>query len=612
MSQRETTQRLEFDTFASGYYANRNELSPPLDRGEDALIQGRDLQHTDRLTWLRRPGLTRWSNQAVSSSTTPLSYFSHELANSVNIYTDRTTDVYQMTTSTATVIYNKGIRHGRIYFGSSGDTLYFTHGGVGVSSLLPHRKKINNDAVKVWGITAPSTAPTVTHDGSTGQRVRIGWKYTYVYKDSTDGHVSSPSPISTDTGNFLNDIVHIAVTASAETRVDKIDLYRTTDGGSTLFYHSEVSNTSQTIDDTSSDDSLNTAIIAPGSGDNEPPPAAGTSFVEHNGRFWMISTDKVYFNGDSNNGVKEECWPLLNNFKFPTFPHAIASTSQGLLVFCTKDIYLITGELLEEFRIRKLRSQLGALSQFCVAADGDIIYVYTTSKELLRISDRVENIGLPLHPVNDLGDFDPTTAILTVHRAGNTGAIYLCNVAGDAYRFGLQTETWSPRWSWSSNAGGSLASIQVALGDFRLVNGPQASSAGYVWYEDSTDYDDDGGDAIYPDATFGSLQLAPPQSLANLENITVTQLGATQANVSIRPQEVGTSAAFRQITSVENEPPELAAASSLTQKKYFPQVTSVLVPLRMRHLQVRLAWTNSAEATELLRIGINYTVPQPD
>ena len=120
-------ERAFFNGFPSGYYPNRNPLAPPSDRGEDVLIDGGDLLHTDHLTWLRRPGLSKWSNQAVSSATNVQSFFSQELVNSVNVFADRTTDVYEMTTTSATVLFNKGISTQNCYFASVGDSVYITH-----------------------------------------------------------------------------------------------------------------------------------------------------------------------------------------------------------------------------------------------------------------------------------------------------------------------------------------------------------------------------------------------------------------------------------------------------------------------------------------------------
>jgi len=598
-------ERAFFNGFPSGYYPNRNPLAPPSDRGEDVLIDGGDLLHTDHLTWLRRPGLSKWSNQAVSSATNVQSFFSQELVNSVNVFADRTTDVYEMTTTSATVLFNKGISTQNCYFASVGDSVYITHGGLGATNANPHKKKVEGHAVKQWGINNPAAAPTIAHGGNTGQRVRIGWKYVYVYEDTSDGHISSASPISADTGNFLNDVVSIDVVASSEARVDKICIYRTKDGGSTFFFHSRIANTTATITDTTPDDDLNDALIAPIADVNDPPPQLLKQICEHQGRLWGIAGDKVYFNGDSTNGVREECWPATNFFKFSTYPKAILSTSQGLLVFTSNKIYLVDGVLVDEFSVRQLRSRLGVLSQFCVANDGDIVYLYSTFKEILRISDRVENIGLPLDPDVDLDTFNPATSHLTVHREGSGGSLYLSDNNGKVLRFGFETETWSPMWNLGADSGGAIASLQTSIGNYDILIGPKSGQSGFVHKVDPTTFSDDGDD-IEPFATFGNLMLAPPEGLGVARRAFIQQLGASVPTLSFRPEEVGSVAAFSTVLSQTDEPPNLPQSSSMKSFAWNFAANDSATPLICRHVQVKLEWDSDAEATELLTFGLNY------
>lgn len=90
----------------------------------------------------------------------------------------------------------------------------------------------NGSTTQKWGITRPSAIASL---GTTGAGISAfsGFWYRDTYGNSVSGHQSSASDLSPCTGIVTNKTITIPLATSADTQVDQIHLYRTTDGGST-------------------------------------------------------------------------------------------------------------------------------------------------------------------------------------------------------------------------------------------------------------------------------------------------------------------------------------------------------------------------------------------
>jgi hypothetical protein len=106
-----------------------------------------------------------------------------------------------------------------------GNTLYFGNG--------TDMKKYDGTTVSNWGITAPSVAPTIT---PTGTGLTGDYSWLYCYYNSLTGHISSPSPVSATTTLATNRSADISATASTDTQVTGIKVFRTTAGGGGIFF----------------------------------------------------------------------------------------------------------------------------------------------------------------------------------------------------------------------------------------------------------------------------------------------------------------------------------------------------------------------------------------
>jgi hypothetical protein len=119
----------------------------------------------------------------------------------------------------------------------------------------------------LWGIVAPSAAPTL---GTTGTGLSGDYTAVYTYARLVGGaiaHESNPSPTPSSAQTLSNQNLTVDVVASSDTQVEKIRLYRTVAGGSVHLFDQMVDNTTATITSSKADAALGTAVEE----DNDPP-----------------------------------------------------------------------------------------------------------------------------------------------------------------------------------------------------------------------------------------------------------------------------------------------------------------------------------------------------
>jgi hypothetical protein len=100
-------------------------------------------------------------------------------------------------------------------------------------------------AVRPWGIgTSPMVGPAgeyakgrcVATTGTTGITATVGYRYVYCYYNSSTTDASSASNPSATTGAFANKTVTLSLMRSTDAQVDKVRVYRTTDGGGGIYF----------------------------------------------------------------------------------------------------------------------------------------------------------------------------------------------------------------------------------------------------------------------------------------------------------------------------------------------------------------------------------------
>ena len=119
----------------------------------DALIDGSNMEVSNQLTLIRRPGNSAFSNQTIPNPPN-IFYDWRTVSGAINIVVDTPVASYIVTPTTLTQIFTKSVGAGQGYYQGVGNTLYF---GDGVDLL-----KFDGINSWNWGITAPGTQPSVT------------------------------------------------------------------------------------------------------------------------------------------------------------------------------------------------------------------------------------------------------------------------------------------------------------------------------------------------------------------------------------------------------------------------------------------------------------------
>lgn len=432
-----------------------------------------------------------------------------------------------------------------------------------------------------------------------------GYRWVYVYKNSTTGHISSASTESASTGVISRRAkIVLSGSDSSDTQVDQIEIYRTKDGGSIYYFVASLTHSvGWTYTDTAADSALTLTKTAPLNGLNGPPPSPMHLTVFHMGRMWGAVDNVLYFGGggDILNGVPEECWPATNYFVFPAKLQALVPTQFGLLVFTASDSYIVRGVDSFSFFPQLFQAGLGVLSPHCVKLDGQTLYLYTSQRQLLSLSTQRDAIGFPIADLLN-ASFAPASCYLAAHRDGTDDALYLSDGSTTIYRWSKIIRAWSPA-ATVVNGCKALASVEVADGDWRLLLG-RASAQDYILNRDETIFADNGSAYASCFATFGSLVLSPPKGLATVTAILTERTSAgNELQISVLPQE--TSGTFINLSRPVDEPPQFPASTTAIGKRWYLKGSDTPLCEEMQHLQVKVTFPAGTAKNELLGLGLD-------
>jgi hypothetical protein len=591
----------------TGLNTNRSPLFSPLSSQGlqvisryDTLWDGLNTDISHQMTLVRRYGFTRYCSTAVSGSEYPLNFYSFKnTSGTVRAMLDTNTNVSYFDGSSITSLYSKGTTQ-QTAFVKVGDTLYTCDG--------TNANKWNGVTVTKWGIVAPTAAPTFTLGTGSLTTVNGGYTYVFSYKNSTSGHVSTSSPVSASTGNFTSKHIVLQGTSSSDTQVDKIDIFRTADGGANYYYLATVNNGGTwTYTDNTADTGLNTFIVAPIDGSNNPPPAGIGVSCFHMGRLWVGSGNFLYFGGGSDitYGVPEESFPPANVFTLPGKVVAMASTSSGLVVWTQADAYVVTGITTSSFVCQIWQTNLGVYGQNSVCQDGDLFYLFTTQGQLFQFSSALAEIGFTIQ--ENLEAFNPANVYLTLHRSGIDEGLFISDGSTNFYRYSISMNCWSPVAQPVAGVK-CMKSIEVSPATYKLMMG-RATVGGYILARDTNTYSDDG--TAYPaSATIGSLTLAPPRQHAVVNSVLLNTMPVgTFPTVSVLVNEI--SGTFTQIGVTPNglsaavaDPWELPASTTVKSMRLDLTAAKHPIPNRVLNMQIKLDFPSEAAKNEVLTLAV--------
>jgi hypothetical protein len=434
----------------------------------------------------------------------------------------------------------------------------------------------------------------------------VGYKYVYCGKCTLTGHVSTASPQSVSTGPQTNKQFVVSGDHFTDTQVDTVEIYRTLDGGSTFYFLTSVANPGSgtwQYTDNIPDSSLNQGKTAPMNSLNDPPPVGLKNICFHLGRVWGSVGNKVYFCSGSDvlNGVPEEAWYPLNYYSVQGTVTHLLPVQFGLLAFTPGDIYVMRGMTKETFTPPQIWiGGVGILTPTAAELHGGTLFIYSTASQLLAIGTEIENPGFIISNTV-FPDFNPTDVHLTVHKATDKdAAIYLSNGTSKIARLSLSLKSWS---TVATITGGckAIKSIETASGVYTLLMG-RATGSGYILKRNIAT-NADAGTGFTASVTFGSLVLALPGHLVDVESILIEH-GAvgTYPTVSILPSEI--SGTFVALPDPVDEPPSLPASTTVIAKRHYLKAIAGPTPAWMRHMQLKLSWPAENAANELLSFAI--------
>jgi hypothetical protein len=586
-----------------GLYKQRSPLFTPMSsmgiqlvNRLDSLWDGQNIDISHNFTLVRRPGFTRYCSTAFGASDYPLSFFSFKnTSGTIKLMVDTPTKLYWFNTSSITAVITKNTTaQGSIT--KVGNMLYYCDGNDSDT------KKWDGTTSWKWGVVAPATAPTISFSAGS-LSPKSGYKYVYCYKNSTTGSLSTASPVSASTLAATNKNFTIQGASSADSQVDKVEIYRTADGGSVYYYLTTVNNGGTwSYTDSNPDSALNTFKVAPQNNLNDPPPSGISVSCFHLGRMWVAAGNKLYFGAgpDVTNGVPEECFPPANVFTLPAKITAMASTSSGLAVFTEDDAYVVIGSSTASFVPKLWQENFGVKSPNCLVQDGDMLIIFTSNRQLYQIVDGLQEIGFPIQA--QLGAFNPATTYLTLHRSGADEGLFISDGSSNMYRYSLAMNCWSTVYQPVGGVG-CISSLETTTATYKLLLG-RPTASGYILGRDTTVFSDDG--TAYPAwATVGSLVLSPPGEVAKIDAVLLEMMpNGTYPTVSVLLNEV--SGSFVPLPNPVPDPPELSASPSTTllMKRHYLKAAQTPLPQLVRHMQVKFTFATEAAANELLGLAI--------
>ena len=381
---------------------------------------------------------------------------------------------------------------------------------LGVPATITLDAKVDAAQITVFSIGGP----TVTVSGSAGTfSATSGYIYEYCYGNTATGHISSPTPVSNNTGAFTGKLnVSIPLTASTDPQVNQIRVFRTTDGGGSplSFFELPTSpypNTTQNVTDAAPDTALNVSSIAPTATFNDPPtPGRATQYFS--GRFWLFNGNKVAFSGleEIVQGVPEESFPSGTAGNYWTFDQPVqaegvagSGQNQTLGVFCGGRIYGIVGNTLDTFQRYTISKRRGCRAVTGTAELGGMIAWLDSSNQIWASNGSdLQELSTDIRP--DLVGINPATCSMTFHVAGRFHWLVF-STGTKLFVYDMDLEQWMPPWSFACQY---IYSGETSPGNYVLM----AATATSALQLNITQFNDNGV-TYQPVLNFGNLAVVP-------------------------------------------------------------------------------------------------------
>lgn len=467
-------------------------------------------------------------------------------------------------------------------------------------------------------ITETNTnGPSWSNGGPSGNVANTGsWTYAYAPRNTVTGFVGTCSPRSIPVTQGVNSFITVQGNSFSDVQVNKIRIFRTLQGGSTLFFVADIDNPSSgtwNYQDTNPDAALNQFIQGAEANANDPPPLGLINLAYHLNRTWGSVGNITYYSSVQSATTPNpyEAFPPLNSFTWPSKVVRHVPTPIGLLVFTVSDIFLISGQATSTSPLfpSPYIQGIGLGNYYALDINGTIIFLMTTDKQTITLdpTSGVSEVGFPIG--DQLANFSPSTSYVSWHVSGSSDkALYVSDNGGNRYRLNPTSApesglSWSPKATIAAGAS-AQQSIEVTPGVHRLLVGP--SSSGPILQRDESVFADNAVDYTC-NATIGSIVLAHPGQVAAIEFLTTDCMAVgTRPTLKARLDEI--SGNFEtEPQSFPADPPQLpASTTTYADRFYFTNPT----PSLCRHMQIDISFPSEAFKNEILAYAIFGAVDQ--
>lgn len=417
-----------------------------------------------------------------------------------------------------------------------------------------------------WGITAPSAAVSIAL-GAGALTATVGYQYVICWENSSTGHLSSPSPVSALTVPSSQNVT-ITGNTTSDGQVDKVRVYRTTDGGSIFFEHPSspvayATWTASGLTDSSADTALGSTLAPLANYNNRP--TAGRGFAFYAGRIWWVDDDTLYYTGfeEINNGVPEESAPPVNYYPFGEELTGCYALKNALLVFGINTIFVVTGDSLTTFHRDTLGMNAGCF-HFPTICGTENTCAFLDASNTIRLTDglTLQELSLPIRP--DIASITHASAAMAFHDDGIRHWLVLMDGGASKLRvYDQDTQQWMPPWSLTGLQ--AIHSGSTAVGTKSLLLGRSKKPL----IMDTSTYQDEGSSAA-ASATIGLIAVVPDDAIDqknSVRRVIIERNSVALDTVNILTDEDPEGATFTSLTNTA-DPPYRTNGTNLVEKHY--------------------------------------------
>jgi hypothetical protein len=450
-------------------------------------------------------------------------------------------------------------------------------------------------------------------------------QYAYSGKSSVTIHNGTSSPLSTSITVTAGNQVVVQGSGLPDPPSDVIVLWRTLQGGSTLFKKDEFPNpgpgaTWIYTDTDISNQGVNELIQAPIAGENNPPPPGFVPQCYYLTRIWgFVGHILQYSNGPDEAGTAgsgDQSFNSANTFSLPSLGVKAWPTSIGLIVFTNSDVFAVLGQGTSSspFYVITFQEGVGLASQDAFAVNGSTAYGMLTSGQVVSMDPGAGETEVGF-PIGDLfnSQYVPASTYCAWHQGSSADmALYVADGTSGWYRMAAVAapesgNVWSPRAIFTPGVK-AIASIETQPGLRALLLGPSAYGFPILmrdlsrWQDDTTPYP--------AFANISPIQLAQPGTVVGVEFVVTEEpmiAGATPVTVGVFNDEI--TADYVYLRNRVKDPPNLPASKTIRSLRHWAsQDANTILPCR--YFGQQIMWPAEPFPNELLTNTIYGRMPE--